>query len=384
MTIILTDFERTFNISTNFVTMKSTDSTGTSTGTTATGSTSGSTTGSTTGTTSTTLTNELSISGIGEIGKKLSADTTQLFDTNGMGKFTYQWQSQGVDIVGATSKTYTVKTSDYGKYIKLKVSYVDINFKTIVKESNMIIIINGSYINDIVEFKLAWQTLYVPKTITPSNKTTLEKLDGVLLFYDANGICNNKITVANSSYNTTKTSETYKIALPEYATVTKDLNVTSNIITYQVDFSKLDVKYTKVVYCVYELATPPNVSMAPIDLYPKESWAASADLSKKLSVTGTVSPFKTVFNNRGLFILDINTLGTVKYPKTILKFGEESRLRTATVDSKERLCVFGVFTRSPDNNGWFFETKYKLKSQLKGVAPLDYLKPLSKFTDLGL
>ena len=139
------------------------------------------------------------------------------------------------------------------------------------------------------------------------------------------------------------------------------------------------------VYCVCEVTTPPNVSISPVDLYPRVNWSDSADLTKKITIIGTVSPFKTVFNNKGMFVLDINTLGTVKYPKSIISFGEEARLRSSGTDTKERLCVFCVFTRSPDNNGWYVEKQYKLKTQLRSVKPLDYLiPPLSKYTDLGL
>ena len=333
----------------------------------------------------TTLTNQLSISGIGEIGKTLTADVTQLFDKDGMGPLTYQWQSQGIDIPKATTKTFKLTKAEYGKTIKLKISYMNMKSVTIVKESNLINVMTGNYVNDIVEFKLSWETLFISKTIAPKNITSYEKLDALLLLYSPDGTCIKQVKLSDTACNTTKTTMLDTVgSLPEYASTDKDINVKSNIITYQVDFTKLDIKYNKIVYCVCEVTTPTNVTILPTDLYPQTSWATTADLSKKITVNGTVSSFKTIFNNKGMFVLDINTLGTVKYPKTILKFGEESRLRTSGTDSKERLCIFGVFTRSPDNNGWFFETEYKLKSQLKGVAPLDYLKPLSKFTDLGL
>lgn len=336
-------------------------------------------------TSSTTLTNQLTISGVGEISQTLSADVTQLFDPYDMGPLTYQWQAQGVDIANATKKTYKIAKADYGKSIKLKVSYMNKKAITVVKESNIIVVMHGSFINDIVEFKLSWETLFVPKTITPKNITSYEKLDGILLFYGADGTCLKQVKVADTSCNTTKTSLVDVVGpLPDYLTVDKDINVKSNVITYQVDFTKLDVKYNKVVYCVGEITTPPNVTISPIDLYPKVNWASTADLTKKITVNGTVSPFKTVFNNKGMFVLDINTLGNTKYQKSIISVGEEKRLHSAGTDTKERLCVFCVFTRSPDNNGWYVEKQYKLKTQLKGVKPLDYLIPTSKFTDLGL
>jgi hypothetical protein len=336
--------------------------------------------------TSTTLTNQLKISGVPEIGKVLTADVTQLYDQFDMGPLTYQWQAQGVNILNATKKTYTIVKADYGKTIKLKVSYMNKKAITVVKESNELVVMHGTFINDIVEFKLSWETLFVPKTILPKNTTTYEKLDAILLVYDITGNLIKQIKSSDSTLLTTKTSTLDSVgSLPTYATTDKDNNVKSSVITYQVDFSKLDKKYNKLVYCVCEVTTPPNVSIAPTDLYPRVNWADSADLTKKISILGTVSPFKTVFNNKGLFVLDINTLGTTKYPKSIISFGEEARIHSASTDTKERLCVFCVFTRSPDNNGWYVEKQYKLKTQLKGVKPLDYLvPPLSKYTDLGI
>jgi hypothetical protein len=333
-----------------------------------------------------TLTNVLKITGVGEIGKTLTADITQLYDTNGMGPLSYQWQSQGIDIPKATAKTYKLTKAEYGKTIKLKVSYTNSKAIAIVKESNLINVMNGNFINDKVEFKLSWQTLFVPKTITPKNITSSEKLDALLLLYTSDGTCVKQVKSADSGFSITKNTTLDKVGpLQEYSTVDTDMNVTSNIITYQLDFTRLDAKYTKVVYCIYEIVTPINITIASTDLYPRASWATSADLSKKITVNGTVSPFKTIFNGKGMFVLDIHTVGTTANPQVILKFGEEKRLHTATADSKERLCVFGVFTRSPDNNGWFFEPQCKIKTQVKGVVPLDYFKPpLSKFTDLGL
>lgn len=60
------------------------------------------------------------ISGTAEVGKKLTADPGE-WDTAGL-QFSYQWQSNGVDIKGATKSTYKVTKKDAGATITVVVT----------------------------------------------------------------------------------------------------------------------------------------------------------------------------------------------------------------------------------------------------------------------
>jgi carboxymethylenebutenolidase len=55
----------------------------------------------------------------------LTADASGLSDADGLGTFSYQWQSNGVAIIGATNSTYTLGDADVGQTIKVVVSYTD-------------------------------------------------------------------------------------------------------------------------------------------------------------------------------------------------------------------------------------------------------------------
>ncbi|MBS0155651.1 MAG: cadherin domain-containing protein, partial [Nitrospira sp.] len=55
----------------------------------------------------------------------LTADTSSIADADGLGTFSYQWNRNGVAIVGATSSTYTLGDADVGAQISVTVSYTD-------------------------------------------------------------------------------------------------------------------------------------------------------------------------------------------------------------------------------------------------------------------
>ncbi|OYU12070.1 MAG: hypothetical protein CFE38_09825 [Comamonadaceae bacterium PBBC1] len=57
-------------------------------------------------------------------GGSLVAGNT-LADADGLGVISYQWQSSGVNINGATASTYTLQQSDVGKAITVVASYID-------------------------------------------------------------------------------------------------------------------------------------------------------------------------------------------------------------------------------------------------------------------
>lgn len=66
----------------------------------------------------------VSITGNPFVGQTLTAQNT-LADVDGLGALSYQWQRDGVDIVGATTTTYDVVISDFGTQIRVGVSYTD-------------------------------------------------------------------------------------------------------------------------------------------------------------------------------------------------------------------------------------------------------------------
>ena len=70
----------------------------------------------------------VTIRGIAEVGETLVADTSHIVDEDGPVSvaYGYQWLSgANTEIVGAISSTYTVRSSDAGKTIKVRVSFTD-------------------------------------------------------------------------------------------------------------------------------------------------------------------------------------------------------------------------------------------------------------------
>ena len=71
------------------------------------------------------------ISGTAEVGKTLTADTSDIADADGLSgaTFTYQWiandGSADTDIQDATDSTYTLVADDEGKTVKVRVSFTD-------------------------------------------------------------------------------------------------------------------------------------------------------------------------------------------------------------------------------------------------------------------
>ena len=55
----------------------------------------------------------------------LTADTSGISDTDGLGTFSYQWLRNGAAISGATASTYTLGDADVGTQISVEVSYTD-------------------------------------------------------------------------------------------------------------------------------------------------------------------------------------------------------------------------------------------------------------------
>ena len=67
------------------------------------------------------------IDGVAEVGQTLSADTTNITDTDGLANvvFTYQWLAHDVEIAGATASSHTLTDDDLGKAIRVRVTFTD-------------------------------------------------------------------------------------------------------------------------------------------------------------------------------------------------------------------------------------------------------------------
>ena len=67
------------------------------------------------------------ISGTAQVGETLTANTSGIADSDGLGnvQYEYQWLADDSDISGATNATYTLADADEGKAIKVQVSFTD-------------------------------------------------------------------------------------------------------------------------------------------------------------------------------------------------------------------------------------------------------------------
>ena len=72
-------------------------------------------------------TGQPTISGTVQVGETLTAGTSGIADADGMSKatFSYQWQTQGKDIAGATSDRLTLGEGDVGKEFTVAVAFTD-------------------------------------------------------------------------------------------------------------------------------------------------------------------------------------------------------------------------------------------------------------------
>ena len=67
------------------------------------------------------------ITGTVQVGETLTADTSDIADTDGLSnvQYEYQWLADDADISGATNATYTLAETDEGKTIKVRASFAD-------------------------------------------------------------------------------------------------------------------------------------------------------------------------------------------------------------------------------------------------------------------
>ena len=67
------------------------------------------------------------VSGTAQVGQTLTASTSGITDADGLTNvdYEYQWLADDTEIDGATSSTYTVRASENGKVIKVRVTFTD-------------------------------------------------------------------------------------------------------------------------------------------------------------------------------------------------------------------------------------------------------------------
>ncbi|WP_028470765.1 DUF4347 domain-containing protein, partial [Neptunomonas japonica] len=70
-------------------------------------------------------TGSLVITGTVAEDQTLTADTSGVLDSDGLGVFSYQWQRDGATVSGATASTYILGDADVGTTISVSVSYTD-------------------------------------------------------------------------------------------------------------------------------------------------------------------------------------------------------------------------------------------------------------------
>ena len=72
-------------------------------------------------------TGEPTITGTAQVGEELTADTTDISDSDGLinASFTYRWLADDTDIADATGSTYTLAAADEGKAIKVRITFTD-------------------------------------------------------------------------------------------------------------------------------------------------------------------------------------------------------------------------------------------------------------------
>ena len=75
----------------------------------------------------TTATGAPTITGTARVGETLTANTTDIADSDGLtsATFAYQWLADDTDISGATTSSYTLVAADAGKAIRVQVSFTD-------------------------------------------------------------------------------------------------------------------------------------------------------------------------------------------------------------------------------------------------------------------
>ena len=84
------------------------------------------------------------ISGAAQVDQKLTADTSNIADQDGLNNvsYSYQWIAGGSDIDGATGSTYTLTASEQGQTVQVKVTFTDDrdNAETLTSEATVAVV----------------------------------------------------------------------------------------------------------------------------------------------------------------------------------------------------------------------------------------------------
>lgn len=132
----------------------------------------------------------------------LTADESDIDHDNGQ-PFTYQWQADGVNIAGATSKNYTLTQNDVGKHITLAVTYRNEQNQLVTLTSEQtaaVANVNDAVTGNVVITAPVGETFRQGILLT-ANAAALADLDGLGAFqyqWKANGV--NIVGANNATY----------------------------------------------------------------------------------------------------------------------------------------------------------------------------------------
>jgi len=131
----------------------------------------------------------VTITGIVEQGRTLTADTTLLVDIDGIRAFSYQWDISGVDISGATSMTYKLTQVEVGKTVGVTIKYTDAQgAHESVKSLQTSVVAN---VNDVPTGTLTISGIPAQYQTLTADTRSLADIDGLGQFsyqWDASGV----------------------------------------------------------------------------------------------------------------------------------------------------------------------------------------------------
>jgi len=214
---------------------------------------------------------------------ELTADTTSLADSDGLGPFSYQWIADGTAISDATSETYTLTQAEVGKAISVAVSYVD-GFgqtETVNSLDNVGFLIHGAGVNvtNVNDLPTGGVTINgdaIQYGVITADTSTLADLDGLgIISYQwlADG---HAINGANG------------------ATLSLSQNQIGKAISVQASYTDLLGAQESVTSAVTHAVSHVNTAV-----------------SGNVEITGTTDQYQTLRANNSLS--DVDGLGTLNY-----------------------------------------------------------------------